>query len=90
METQAGTRHHLVHPRTGAPVAGPFRTVTAAGKTCVDANVAATAALVLGEDAPVWLHARGVTARLVTTDGQVLTVGDWPSQDLPTRLEEAS
>lgn len=89
-KTQTGVRHHLVHPHTGAPVAGPFRTVTAAGETCVAANVATTAALVLGEDAPVWLHARGVTARLVTTDGAVLTVGDWPSEDLSTQLEEAS
>ena len=89
-QTRAGVRHHLVHPRTGAPVAGSFRTVTAAGETCVAANVATTAALVLGDEAPAWLHERGVTARLVTTGGAVVTVGDWPSDSAPNRLEEAS
>ena len=89
-ETRAGVRHHLVHPHTGAPVSGRFRTVTAAGETCVAANVATTAALVLGDDALAWLRERGVAARLVTTDGEVVTVGDWPTDPVPHLLEEAS
>jgi FAD:protein FMN transferase len=76
--TTAGAQHHLVDPRTGAPADGPFRTVSAVGHSCVAANVATTAALVLGEDAPAWLADRGVSARLVTADGAVVTTGDWP------------
>jgi thiamine biosynthesis lipoprotein len=34
---------------------------------------------VLGEEAPAWLAARGVTARLVASDGGVRTVGPWPA-----------
>jgi thiamine biosynthesis lipoprotein len=71
-------QHHLLDPRTGRPVAGPWRTVTATGPTCVAANVASTAALVLAEDAVGWLDRRRVTARLVAVDGTVTTTSDWP------------
>lgn len=71
-------QHHLLDPRTGRPVAGPWRTVTATGPTCVAANVASTAALVLAEDAVGWLDRRRVTARLVAVDGAVTTTGGWP------------
>ncbi len=74
-----GPRHHLVDPRTGVPVTGGFRTVSAAGHTCVAANTASTAALVLGTRAPAWLAAHGVAARLVATDGTVSTTGSWPA-----------
>jgi FAD:protein FMN transferase len=88
-QTRAGVRHHLVDPRTGAPVREAFRTVTAVGHTCVAANVATTAALVLGDEAPGWLSARGVGARLVSAEGSVLTVNDWPDDPIPTPSEEA-
>ncbi|MCL2454943.1 MAG: FAD:protein FMN transferase [Micrococcales bacterium] len=71
-------RHHVLDPRTGEPAAEVWRTVTATGATCVAANTASTAAIVLGEDAPAWLAAHDVTARLVAADGEVFTVGDWP------------
>ncbi len=71
-------RHHLLDPRTGQPVAGVWRTVTATGATCVAANTASTAAVVLGERAPDWLVGHGVDARLVAADGTVRTVGAWP------------
>ncbi|NYD43279.1 FAD:protein FMN transferase [Nocardioides panaciterrulae] len=71
-------RHHLLDPRTGQPVAGVWRTVTATGATCVAANTASTAAVVLGEQAPDWLLGHGVDARLVAADGTVRTVGAWP------------
>jgi thiamine biosynthesis lipoprotein len=76
--TGSTVQHHLLDPRTGAPVAGTWRTVTATGSTCVAANVASTAALVLAEDALGWLEERAVTARLVARDGTVATTGDWP------------
>ena len=71
-------RHHLLDPRTGDPVQGPWRTVTATGPTSVAANVATTTALVLGEDAPTWLEERGVDARLVGLDSRVRRTGRWP------------
>jgi thiamine biosynthesis lipoprotein len=50
--------------------------VTAA--TCVDANAAATAAIILGQDAPSWLAGCGMPARLVSVDGAVQVLGGWP------------
>ena len=52
--------------------------VTAA--TCVDANTASTAAIVLGGDAPAWLAARRLPARLVNHDGRTQTVAGWPRE----------
>lgn len=75
------TQHHLLDPRTGRPVAPYWRTVTATGPTCVAANVATTAAIVLGAAAEDWLAARGVDARLVGTDGRVRRTGGWPADD---------
>jgi thiamine biosynthesis lipoprotein len=78
--TRAGVRrHHLLDPRTGQPAREVWRTVTAVGDTCTAANTATTAAVVLGDDAPAWLDAHAVTARLVAADGTVRTVGDWPA-----------
>ena len=74
-------RHHLIDPRTGLPAAEVWRTVTATGPTCLAANTASTAAVVLGEAAPQWLAERGVTARLVHADGSVLHLGEWPVPD---------
>jgi thiamine biosynthesis lipoprotein len=76
-------RHHIVDPRTGLPTTGPWRTVTATGPTCVAANTASTAALVLGDRAVPWLKGRLVTARLVSDSGAIRTVGAWP-RALPT------
>lgn len=72
--------HHLVDPRTGWPAAEVWRTVTATGPTCLAANTATTAAVVLGDDAPTWLAERGVAARLVAADGRVLPTGGWPEE----------
>ena len=78
--TDGGWAHHLIDPRTGAPVTGEVRTATALGEGAVGANVASTAALVLGAEAPVWLSRRGVHARLVLADGSVRQVGSWPAE----------
>ncbi len=75
-----GERHHLVDPRTGTSAETPWRTVTAAGATCVDANAASTAAIVLGDEAPSWLARAGLHARLVRHDGTAVHVGGWPEQ----------
>ncbi len=73
--------HHIVDPRTGLPAAGPWQTVSVAAATCADANAAATAAIVAGEQAPEWLGAAGLPARLVSHRGQVRCAGGWPGED---------
>jgi thiamine biosynthesis lipoprotein len=70
--------HHLVDPATGLPVDTPWRTVSVAAATCVDANTASTAAMVKGATAVEWLEDRRLPARLVAHDGSVVTVGGWP------------
>ena len=72
------TVHHLLDPRTGRPVAPTWRTVSVCADTCLDANAASTAAIVLGERAPAWLWGRDLAARLVSTDGTVLRIAGWP------------
>ena len=78
--TAGGELHHIVDPRTGRPANSPWRTVTVAAASCVDANTASTAALVLGEDAPAWLDERRLPSRLVRLDGSVACVGAWPAE----------
>jgi thiamine biosynthesis lipoprotein len=74
----------VVDPRTGLPTASCWRTVTVAAGSCVDANTASTAGLVLGEGAPDWLAARQLPSRLVRVDGTVVTVAGWPADTLST------
>jgi thiamine biosynthesis lipoprotein ApbE len=73
--------HHIVNPKTGLPTDGPFRTVSVAAATCVDANIATTAAIVLGTKAPAWLESKGLPARLVTNDDSVVLIGAWPADE---------
>jgi FAD:protein FMN transferase len=77
--------HHIIDPRTRSPAVTPWRTVSVTAATCVDANTASTAAVVLGTAAPDWLAERGLAARLVDTRGSVTTVGGWPSQSETSR-----
>ncbi len=82
-------RHHLLDPRNGLPTSARWRTVTATGPSCVAANTAATAAVVLGDDAPAWLTDHGVAARLAGSAGELTTTGGWPRQTV-TGHREAS
>jgi len=75
-------RHHLLDPRTGLPVTEVWRTVTAVAATCVGANTASTAAIVLGEAAPDWLATASAAARLVHRDGRIRRLGGWPTQEV--------
>lgn len=70
--------HHIIDPRTGMPVRSCWRTVTVAAATCVDANVASTAAILRGERAVSWLEGLGLPARLVRHDGSTVRVSGWP------------
>jgi thiamine biosynthesis lipoprotein len=71
-------RHHILDPRDGRPVRARWRTVSVVAGNCADANIASTAAIVLGSDAPGWLEAYGLPARFVSTDGGIRTQGGWP------------
>jgi FAD:protein FMN transferase len=73
--------HHIVDPATGAPAAEHWRTISVDAPTCVEANSAATAAIIEGVRAVSWLEARGHAARLVAADGSVVHVGGWPLTD---------
>lgn len=72
------TVHHIVDPRTGDIPAAVWRTVTVAAATCVAANTASTAAIVLGHDAPSWLARHRLPARLVPLSGPAVGVAGWP------------
>ncbi len=75
------TVHHIIAPGTGLPARSCWRTVTVAAKTCVDANIAATAAIVRGERATNWLEQLRLPTRLVRHDGSVVTVAGWPERE---------
>ena len=74
------TVHHIVDPSTGEPASRAWRTVSVTAASCVDANTASTAAIVLGDDAPDWLAERGLPARLVEHHGATRTVAGWPGE----------
>jgi thiamine biosynthesis lipoprotein len=76
---EARTMHHIIDPASGAPVASSWRTVSVAAADCADANIAATASIVLAGAAPRWLAEQGLPARLCANDGSVTLVGDWPA-----------
>jgi thiamine biosynthesis lipoprotein len=78
-ERGAVTLHHIVDPLTGRPAAPCWRTVSVAAASCVDANTASTAAIILGAEAPAWLAGVRLPARLVAADGAVRVVGGWPA-----------
>jgi thiamine biosynthesis lipoprotein ApbE len=70
--------HHILDPRSGLPVVSTWRTVSVAAPTCLAANVASTASIVRGAEAPAWLTRRGLAARLVGRSGEVVRTAGWP------------
>jgi thiamine biosynthesis lipoprotein len=72
------TMHHIIDPSTGRPARPVWKTVTVAAASCVDANIASTAAIVKGETAAGWLASTGLTARLVRPDSTETLIGGWP------------
>jgi thiamine biosynthesis lipoprotein len=53
--------------------------VSVAAATCLDANIASTAAIVRGRRAVPWLESLGLPGRLVSGCGRTLHVAGWPS-----------
>ncbi len=72
--------HHIVDPHTGDVPDSRWRTVTVAAASCVDANIASTASIVMGERAVAWLSERGLPSRLVTDSGQITITAGWPAE----------
>ncbi|HEY4845306.1 MAG TPA: FAD:protein FMN transferase [Candidatus Dormibacteraeota bacterium] len=70
--------HHIIDPATSLPTTGPFRTVTVVAATCLDANIASTAAIVRGASAIDWLTSCRLAARLVENDGTIHYIGRFP------------
>jgi len=76
---RAGRRvHHIVDPTSGDVAAAQWTLVSATAGSCVDANAAATAAIVWGASALPRLVAMGHPARLVAHDGRVVCLNGWP------------
>jgi FAD:protein FMN transferase len=71
--------HHIIVPATGRPADSCWRTVSVAAASCLDANIASTAAILRGGRAPGWLAGLRLPARLVRHDGSTVTVGGWPA-----------
>jgi thiamine biosynthesis lipoprotein len=71
--------HHVVDPATGLPAPEHWRTASVTAASCVDANIASTAAVIMGADAPRWLDDAHLPARLVQVDGTVTYVAGWPT-----------
>lgn len=70
--------HHILDPRTGRPADELVVSATVCAASCVEANAASTAAIILGHDAPAWLSERGLSSLLVDVDGQATRCADWP------------
>lgn len=68
---------HLIDPRTGRSTRSPWRDVSVVAATCLAADVAAKAALLLGADGPAWLERRGLAGRFVSHDGAIELTAAW-------------
>ncbi|MBV9797236.1 MAG: FAD:protein FMN transferase [Solirubrobacterales bacterium] len=79
-ETGSGSMHHLVDPGNGRPVTSAWRTVSVTAASCLDANIASTAAIVRGERAAEWLESLGLPSRLVGVEGVARHVAGWPTE----------
>jgi len=82
--------HHIVDPTTCLPATSCWRTVTTTAATCVQANAASTAAIVLGERAVDWLEGLRLPARLERDDGDVVYTSGWPIPRSGLTRQEAS
>lgn len=71
--------HHILDPRTGRPAEEFIVSATVCATSCLEANAASTAAIILGRDAAAWLSERNLAALLVEADGRSTRCDGWPS-----------
>jgi len=69
--------HHIIDPATGLPAETPWAVVSVAAATCLEANAAATAALIMGRAGADWLESLRLPGRLVDAAGAVRHTGGW-------------
>jgi thiamine biosynthesis lipoprotein len=82
--------HHLIDPATGGPAREVWRTASVAAASCLDANIASTAAIVRGERAVEWLSSLGLPSRLVAADGRARHLAGWPVEGDELATEQAA
>ncbi|HEY8687424.1 MAG TPA: FAD:protein FMN transferase [Chloroflexota bacterium] len=74
-------RHHILDPRSGQPAHSGLWSVTVSATSCVQADVAAKTAFILGAgDGRRFLSRHGLAALLVKPDGATERVGGWPAE----------
>lgn len=69
--------HHILDPRTGLPATTSVASVSARAASCVAANAATTAAVVVGAGAADWLEERAVAALVLHADGTRRETSTW-------------
>jgi len=69
-------QHHLIDPRTGRPSTSPWSEVTVSAGSCLEADVAAKVAFLLGNAGPDWLDERALPGQFRTGDREVAN-GAW-------------
>lgn len=76
-ETTAGPAHHVLDPRSGAPVVAPPALVSVHAGAAWWAEAAATALMLLDpSERPAWATAAGIAAVVVDCDGSISELGD--------------
>ena len=82
--------HHILDPATCLPSTPYWRTVSTTAATCVQANAASTAAMIMGARAVAWLEGMGIPARLVHVNGSVEYTSEWPAPEAALAMPELS
>jgi len=77
-------QHHLIDPRTGRPSTSSWQEVTVAAGSCVEADVAAKTAFLLGDEGPAWLDDHGLPGCFRTAGVEVANKG-WREALEPAR-----
>jgi thiamine biosynthesis lipoprotein len=70
-------QHHLINPGSRKPADSPWAEVTVSAGTCLQADVAAKAAFLLGTDGPGWLDGHGLAGRFLPADGLPVLNETW-------------
>jgi len=73
--------HHIIDPRTGRPSLSSLRSVTVVAMSCVQADVGAKTALLLGDDGMTFLEQRGMHGFGVRRDGSTVRTSQWPGDE---------
>ena len=81
--------HHLVDPTTGRSAASPWTCVTVAGATCLNADVAAKAAFLLGDAGPRGSRPDRSRAVFCAHDGTATVTAAWKHQEADGAREAA-